>query len=46
MDSFNSYLLRKFYRETARDGDKLAEAEQQIIHPSENKSWCRNLTVC
>ena len=30
MDSFNSYLLRKLYRETARDGDKLAEAEQQI----------------
>ncbi|MBW1737901.1 MAG: hypothetical protein JRJ69_10200 [Deltaproteobacteria bacterium] len=30
MDSFNSYLLRKLYWETARDGDKLAEAEQQI----------------
>jgi len=30
MGSFNSYLLRKLYRETARDGDKHAEAEQQI----------------
>jgi len=30
MDSFDSYLLRKLYRETARDGDKLAEAEKQI----------------
>jgi len=30
MDSFDSYLLRKLYRETARDGDRLAEAEKQI----------------
>jgi IS5 family transposase len=30
MDSFNSYLLRKLYKETTRDGDKLAEAEKQI----------------
>ena len=30
MDSFDSYLLRKLYRETTRDGDKLAEAEKQI----------------
>ena len=30
MDSFDSYLLRKLYRETTRNGDKLAEAEKQI----------------
>ncbi len=30
MGSFDSYLLRKLYRETARDGDRLAEAEKQI----------------
>ena len=30
MDSFDSYLIRKLYKETARDGDKLAEAEKQI----------------
>jgi len=30
MDSFDSYLLRNLYKETTRDGDKLAEAEKQI----------------
>ena len=30
MDSFDSYLLRKLYRKTSRNGDRLAEAEKQI----------------
>ena len=30
MDSFHSYLLRRLYKETTRDGDKHAEAEKQI----------------
>jgi len=30
MDSFDSYLLRKLYAKTARNGDPLAEAEKQI----------------
>ena len=30
MDSFDSYLLRKLYKETARHGDKLAKIEKQI----------------
>jgi len=30
MASFNSYLLRRLYKETTRDGDKLAEAEKHI----------------
>jgi len=30
MDSFDSYLLKRLYKETTRDGDKLAEAEKQI----------------
>jgi len=29
-DSFDSYLLRKLYDKTARNGDKLAEAEKQV----------------
>jgi IS5 family transposase len=37
MDSFDSYLLRKLYKETAKHGDKLAEIEKQInwnkFHP-------------
>jgi IS5 family transposase len=30
MDSFDSYLLRKLYQETARHGDKLAETEKLV----------------
>ena len=30
LDSFDSYLLRKLYVKTSRNGDKLAEAEKQI----------------
>jgi len=30
MDSFDSYMLRKLYKETARHGDKLAKIEKQI----------------
>ena len=30
MDSFDSYLLRKLYKETAKHGDKLAETEPLI----------------
>jgi len=30
MDSFDSYLLRKLYAKTARNGDPLAEAERRI----------------
>ncbi len=30
MDSFDSYLLRKLYKETAQHGDKLAKIEKQI----------------
>ena len=30
MDSFNTYLLRKRYIETARNGDRLAEVEPLI----------------
>ena len=30
MDSFNSYLLRKLYKETAHKGDKLAKIEPLI----------------
>ncbi|MCJ7731001.1 IS5 family transposase [Candidatus Bathyarchaeota archaeon] len=30
MDSFDSYVIRKLYKETAQLGDKLAEAEKQI----------------
>jgi IS5 family transposase len=30
LDSFHSYLLRKLYIKTSRNGDKLAEAEKQI----------------
>ena len=37
MDSFDSYLLRKLYKETAKHGDKLAEIAKQInwnkFHP-------------
>ena len=29
-DSFHSYLLRKLYMKTARNGDRLAEAEKQL----------------
>jgi IS5 family transposase len=29
-DSFDSYLLRKLYDKTARNGDRLAEAEKQV----------------
>jgi len=27
MDSFDSYLIRKLYKETARDGEKLAHTD-------------------
>jgi len=30
LDSFHSYLLRKLYMKTSRNGDKLVEAEKQI----------------
>ena len=30
MDSFDSYLLRKLYVKTSRNGDRLAEAEKQV----------------
>jgi len=30
MDSFDSYVIRKLYKETAQVGDKLAEAEKHI----------------
>ncbi len=30
LDSFHSYLLRKLYNKTARNGDRLAEAEKQV----------------
>jgi len=30
MDSFDSYVIRKLYKETTQLGDKLAEAEKQI----------------
>jgi IS5 family transposase len=30
LDSFDSYILRKLYEKTARNGDKLAQAEQRI----------------
>ena len=30
MDSFDSYLLRKLYKETARHHDKLAETEKLV----------------
>jgi len=30
LDSFDSYLLRKLYVKTARNGDRLAEAEKQV----------------
>ena len=44
MDSFDSYLLRKLYQETAKHGDKLAKTEKlvnwkaftPIIHPIYN----------
>jgi len=30
LDSFDSYLLRKLYDKTSRNGDRLAEAEKQV----------------
>ncbi|MFH2110853.1 MAG: transposase [Candidatus Bathyarchaeota archaeon] len=30
MDSFDSYLLRKLYVKTSRNGDRLASAEKQL----------------
>ena len=29
-DSFDSYILRKLYEKTSRNGDKLAQAQQRI----------------
>ena len=30
LDAFHSYLLRKLYEKTSRNGDRLAEAEKQL----------------
>ena len=30
LDSFHSYLLKKLYEKTSRNGDKLAQAAKQI----------------
>jgi len=30
LDSFDSYILRKLYVKTSRNGDRLAEAEKQV----------------